>query len=353
MVKMLLNGGKIFDGERFFDGDILIENGEIAGIGTVSTTDAMVYDVSDCIISTGLIDIHTHLSEMGNNSFGFPADMATIPFGVTYAVDACTEWADVKILEKLCAKTLLFIPARLKGGALNCEEIEKKLSFYGDRAIGLKVCFDEQANNGITYEILRFICEFAHKKNVKVMVHCSYSATPMIDIVELLNEGDILTHCYHGSYHTIDENDYIAYKKAKEKGVIIDAGMAGGVHTDFAVLKQALTRGYFPDTISSDITKVSAYMRGGIYGLPMCMSIMKTLGMEERKIFKAVTKNAATAIGKKEWAQMQVGVPATLSVLKWEDTNIDITDKAGNSVVSEKGYICKMTVKDGKILYRN
>ena len=353
MGEILLKAGKIFDGEKFFDGDVLIENGIVSAIGEISKPSATIFDVSGCIISSGLIDIHTHFSETGNKQFGFPADMATIPFGVLYAVDACAEHTDVANLDKLCVETAVLIPIQLQGETLNYEKMQKRLGLYGNRAIGVKVYFDESLKNGTTKEHLRLACRFARERNLKVMVHCSYSATPMADIVELLGKGDIITHAYHGGYHTIDENDYIAYKKAKEKGVIIDAGMAGGVHTDFAILQKAIENGYIPDIISSDITKFSAYMRGGIYGLPMCMSIVRLCGMKEIDIFKAITINPAKAVHKEEWFGLRVGAKATLSVIEWGDTQIAICDRAGNSLASKKGYVCRMTVKNGQIIYRN
>ena len=346
--KILLKGSKIFNGERFLNGDILIENGNIVAIGQLEDREALIINCTDCIVSTGLIDIHTHFLEMGNRKFGFPADMATIPFGVTYAVDA-----NLDIIDDLCVVTKVFIPLSVKGETLDFETMEQRLSLYGERVIGVKVYFDESLKNGTTKEHLRLACEFARGRNLRIMVHCSYSATPMLDIVELLNQGDILTHCYHGAYNTIDENDYIAYKKAKAKGVIIDAGMAGGVHTDFEILRLAIEKGYIPDTLSSDITKFSAYMRGGIFGLPMCMSIMKSLGMDETKIFQAVTVNAAKAVGQETWWNLQIGAKATLSVMKYDNVDIDITDRAGHRIQMKKGYVCKMTVKNGQILYRN
>ena len=353
MAQILLKNGKIFDGEEFIGKDLLIENDKIVAIDTcIESENAIKIDCSDCIISSGLIDIHTHFSESGNKQFGFPADMATVPFGVLYAVDACAEDTDTAYLDKLCVETAVLIPISIQGEALNYEKMQKRLESYGDKAIGVKVYFDESLKNGTTKEHLRLACKFARERSLKVMVHCSHSATPMLDIVEILAKGDIITHAYHGGYHTIDDNDYIAYKKAKEKGVIIDAGMAGGVHTDFEILRKAIEGGYIPDTISSDITCFSAYMRGGVYGLPMCMSIAYLCGMKEKDIFKSVTVNAAKAVNKVNWCSLRVGANATLSVIKWADTQIAIQDKAGNSLISEKGYVCKMAAKNGQILFR-
>lgn len=354
MAKILFKAGKIFDGEEFFDSDLLIENDKITAINTcIENEDTMEIDCSDCIISSGLIDIHTHLSEMGNKSFGFPADMSTIPFGVTYAVDACAENTVISNLDRLCVQTAVFIPMMLKGDSLDYEKMQERISLYGERVVGVKVYFDESLKNGTTEKHFRLACAFARENNLKVMVHCSYSPVEMEKIVDILHSGDIITHAYHGVYHTINENNYVAYKKAKEKGVIIDAGMAGGVHTDFEILRKAIESGYIPDVISSDITKFSAYVRGGVYGLPMCMSIARLCGMKEENIFKSVTLNAAKAVNKEMWFGLQVGAVATLSVMKWTDTQIAIQDRAGNSLTSEKGYVCRMTVKNGQIIYRN
>ena len=76
-------------------------------------------------------------------------------------------------------------------------------------------------------------------------------------------------------------------------------------------------------------------------------------GMKEKDVFKAVTINATKAVDKEEWFGLRVGAKATLSVMEWGDTQIDIFDRAGNSLTSKKGYLCRMTVKNGQILYRN
>lgn len=352
MQKIALVGGKIFNGETFIEEDLLIQNGKIAAIGEIDKQNAIEIDCSGCILSSGLVDIHTHLSEMGNADFGFPADMATIPFGVTYAVDVCAVHSNEEVLRKLCVETKVFIPVDIIGETLDYERMEKRISLYGDRAIGLKVFFDINQYPFITAEHLRLACVFARQKGLLIMVHSTGSPISMAEIVEILRPGDILSHVYHGGKYTVEENDYKAYKLAKEKGVVLDAGMAGGVHTDFEVLRRAIEREYIPDTISSDITKASAYVRGGIYGLPMCMSIMKAFGMEEEKIFQAVTKNAAKAVGQDAWYRLKVGSQATISVTKYDSERIDIMDRAGNRISTQQGYTCKLTIKNGQIIYR-
>ena len=352
MQKIALIGGKIFDGENFMEADLLVQDGKIVAMGEIERRNAIEIDCTGCIISSGLVDIHTHLLEMGNMDFGFPADMATIPFGVMYAVDVCAVHSNEEILRKLCVETKVFIPVDIMGRTLDYERIEKRIALYGDRAIGVKVFFDKNQYPSITADHLRLACAVAREKGLLVMVHSTGSPIPMAEIVEILSSGDILSHVYHGGEYTVEENDYKAYKLAKEKGVVLDAGMAGGVHTDFKVLEKALKNGYIPDTISSDITKASAYIRGGVYGLPMCMSIMKSFGMEEEKVFQAVTKNAAKAVGQDIWYGLKVGNQATMSVMKYDYEPINMMDRAGNCISIQQGYTCKLTIKNGQIIYR-
>lgn len=352
MNKILLKNGKIFDGEKFFNADLLIEDGKIVNIGKDLQPSELNIDVTGNIISSGLIDIHTHLSEMGSLAFGFPSDMATIPFGVTRAVDACAEYSNPDVLDYINVDIKAFIPLQIKGDGIDLNEMEKRLAHYKDRSLGVKVFFDKEQFDYITKTHLRLACEFAQEKGLKVMVHSTGSETPMIEIVELLNEGDILTHAYHGGNNSIVKDDYSAYKLAKEKRVIIDVGMAGGVHTDFKILRSGIENGYVPDTISSDITKFSAYIRGGVYGLTSCMSILKVLGLKEEEIFKAVTINPAKLVLNSDSAKIRVGANATLSVLSWEENKIDLTDRWGNNLKTDKSYVNKMTIKNGQIIYR-
>lgn len=353
MAKILLKDGRVFDGEKFINANLLIENNVISAIGNIDEDNAIIIDCTDSIITSGLVDIHTHFSEMGNKQFGYPAEMSTIPFGVTYAVDGCALHTNTAVLDNLLVETKVFVPIFVQDGDINYTALEQILQSYGDRALGIKIYFDASQNNGTTEAVFKKACAYAKKNGLKVMVHCSYSPISMEKIVDVLGPGDIVTHAYHGGCSAIYENDYIAYKKAKEKGVIIDAGMAGGGHTDFKVFKNAIQCGCIPDVISTDITKFSAYIRGGIYGLPMCMSIARLSGMAEKDVFKAVTINAAKAVNSEEdWFKIKVNDIATLSVLKWCENKIDTLDKEQNRLESSHGYVCKLTIKNGQIIYR-
>ena len=356
MARILLKNGKIFDGNEFLSGDVLIEEGKIAAIGqTHPEIDAqtVVIDAEGCAVCPALVDIHVHYNEISGDPFGFPALLASVPFGVTAAVDACASLPAEKSAA-LPIETAALVPICMKDGRLDFAEMEKRLLSYGDRALGVKIYFDVAQSVYPSANEIAEISAFTKARGLLTMVHCTDSPVPMKDIVAALSEGDILTHAYHGAPHSIEEEDYAAYRLAKKKGVVIDAGMAGGVHTDFEVLGRALEKGFYPDTVSTDITRFSAYMRGGIYGLPMCMSIYRALGMPEEKLFAAVTASAARAAKREgKWGALSIGGRADLSVLSYGAAAIDISDRAKHRLTLSQGYTCRLTVKNGQILYRN
>ena len=107
------------------------------------------------------------------------------------------------------------------------------------------------------------------------------------------------------------------------------------------------------DTISTDITKFSAYKRGGRYGMTMCMSIAKTLGMDEESVFRAVTSAPAKVLKKEdEWGYLKEGRQADVAVFDYTSEGFNLTDKAGNHIESESGYRCVLTLVNGEVVYR-
>lgn len=67
-MKTLVTGGRIVNEGRVFDGDILIEDGDIAGIGhglLAADTDADIIDARGCYVLPGVIDDHVHFREPG------------------------------------------------------------------------------------------------------------------------------------------------------------------------------------------------------------------------------------------------------------------------------------------------
>ena len=354
MPRILIKNGKVWDGECFYYADVLTDHGKIIEIAQNIDADAdFLFKAKNKIVSAGLVDAHVHMRGISPTQFGIQAEMSCIPFGVTAAVDASGGYGDKSLLDTFMLKTLVFVSAVFKDNKAYFENAEKMLEKYGERAVGIKVYFDTEISEVKDIKPLREVVEFAERNNVMVMVHSSNSPVSMPELLSSLRNGDILTHAYHGGRNNVSEDNYECIKQAKERGVVIDAGFAGHVHTDFKIFEEAITCGVIPDIISTDITKASAYKRGGRYGMTMCMSIAKALGMKEEDIFRAVTSSPAKAFCKeKEWGYLRVGGCADIAVFDYTDEGFDLTDKEGNRIASENGYRCILTVADGEVVYK-
>lgn len=353
MSKILIKNGKVWDGERFYFADVLTDNEKISKIADkIDEAAEFEYDASGKIVSAGLVDIHVHMKGIASEKFGVEPNMSSFPFGVTAVNDAGSAYGDRALLDSFAVKNAVFVGVDVRDNHANFTVTEKLLKKYGDKAIGVKVYFDTALTEVSDIAPLKEICDYAKSRNLKVMVHCSNSPTSMAEIVDTLSAGDILTHIYHGGENSCTENDFEAFKLAKQKGVVMDAGFAGYVHTDFCNFKKAIKCGFLPDTISTDITRLSAYTRGGRYGMTMCMNIAKTVGMSEENIFRVITSTPAKVLGKEnEWGHLKEGRCADIAVFDYTNEGFDLTDNAENQLKSDMGYRCILTIADGQVVY--
>ena len=317
MAKILIKNGRIWNGEVFLHADVLTDKDKISKIEpNISENADFVYDASGKTVSAGLVDAHVHMRGISTDKFGIQAEMGCFPFGVTSAADASGEQGTKALLDSFMLKNVVFAKVRIKSNRADFTLAEETLSRFGDKTVGMKVYFDTTMSEVSDITPLRQACDLAHERGLRIMVHSSNSPVSMAELLAVLEKGDILTHAFHGGKHDASEDSFESMRQAQTRGVVIDVGMAGHVHTDFGVFSKALQHGIVPDVISTDITKLSAYTRGGRYGMTMCMNIAKTLGMREEDIFRAVTSNASKALGKSnEWGYLTVGRCADLAVL--------------------------------------
>lgn len=369
MSSFCITGGRIWDGSRFMEGNLFWDDGgriqvlgdvaspgkaepltETGALGKAAPRADYVFDAAGALVCPGLVDVHTHFKGISTDLYGMQAEMACFPFGVTAAADCGAEFGSRKELDNMMVKNVVFAAVPIRNNTADLTAAEENVQKFGDKTIGLKVYFDHEVADTAP---LKQVCQYARRLGLKVMVHCSdQSSVSMADTLNVLSKGDILTHMYHGGPCCGAVDDFSSLQKARERGIILDTGCAGYVHTDFAVLKKAVEQGVLPDTISSDITKLSAYVRGGRYGLTLCMSMFKTLGVPEEKILRAVTLDAAAALGQ-NWGHLSVGGPADITVLRYGNQPYSLTDREGNTMEDRKGYECVLTVSGGQIVYRS
>jgi len=351
MGTILIKNGRIWNGHEFFYGDLFLENDRVAEIAPEITCKATyTYDAAGKTVTPGLVDSHVHLWGISPDKYGTP-ESTCFPFGVTAAVEAGATKGTKERLDAMMLKTGVFVNTWIRDNQWDIPRTEALLDQLGESVLGIKVYFSEP--NVQDTAPLAEVCRYAREKNLMVMVHCTDSPRPMAEILQTLSPGDILTHAFHGGQNHAAEDGFASLKAAQNRGVVIDAGFAGHVHTDFAVLKSAVEQGVVPDIISTDITKGSAFKRGGRYGLTMCMTMAKAVGYSEEAIFRAVTSTPAKVFHKEEWGCLKPGGKADVAVLDYRAEGFCLTDKAGNTLESKDGYRCVLTTSNGEVVYRD
>lgn len=352
---LLIRGGQVWDGQRFFEADILTEDDRVVEIGPgLSANATFSFDAKGMIVSAGLVDGHAHLRGAAMPIYGIQAEAATFPFGVTAANEAGAVTGDKTVLEHLMVRSCAFILTEFWENRPDLAKTETLLSLFGDRVAGVKAIFDNSDGQVTSLGPLEEVCRFAHERGLRMMVHCTNSPVPMAGFLPLMQKGDILTHTYHGGRHSAAEDGFAALREARRRGVILDAAMAGYMHIDYPLYEDAIREGIGPDVISTDITRNGAYIRGGRYGLTMCMSISRTLGMTQEAVFRAVTSNPAKALGRENrWGALKVGGIADIAVIKEVQEPFRLTDRAGHTVKNDRSYRCALTVCRGDVVYKD
>ena len=113
---------------------------------------------------------------------------------------------------------------------------------------------------------------------------------------------------------------------------------------------RAFRDGFFPDIISSDLSQLS-FNRAPGYGFAYMLSELLSLGMPQDEVFRRVTVTASRLIGG-DGLFLAEGRTADLAVLDVEDHSFRMKDRYGNLAQGTRMLFPRMTVRNGRIVYR-
>jgi len=377
----VIQNGRVFDSAVgcFKSQTLFIKDGILHPAPEEDYDVANVIDAAGKYVTPGLIDEHAHLNLYGT-IIGANADTVCIPNCVTTACDGGSCGASNFIqfynsnIVRYEPEVLSYLNVSTFGNKSLCihEEdhdpddfredlIGEMFRRYSQTLRGLKVrmCKGTLGNYGMAplYRALG-ISEGLQKKGFHCPVVVHYDNLPdNVSVQELfgsLRRGDIVAHVYQTKAETIfDEKSRIkrAVLDARERGVLMD-DCHGRVHWSFPNLKSALSQGFFPDLISSDLVRVSEYVRPG-FSLPYAMSVLSAAGATPEAILKAVTSNPAAALGIADHAgSLRPGFPADIAVLDLLETDQIFTDFYGNQQKGDLLFVPLLTMKNGRVAYR-
>jgi dihydroorotase len=224
------------------------------------------------------------------------------------------------------------------------ETVEKNLEYI----VGIKV----RAYTGLKDTLaLQKARELADAVNLPIMVHLAPPPLEFNQILPFLQEGDILTHIYHGGEGSLlDNNGKVKdeYWEAKNKGILMDVGL-DRLHGDLNIMQAGLDQGFEPDFISTDLSTVN--MRHITFDLPTTVSRFLALGMPLETALQKRTYAPANKLGKLDqiWV-LQVGMDADLAIISLIEGEEQFEDIFGHSERGTCKIAPELTISKGKVL---
>jgi dihydroorotase len=191
----------------------------------------------------------------------------------------------------------------------------------------------------------------ARESGTWLMVHIGESPMPIPEMLELMEPGDCITHCFKGGGERILDNSNVVFdavKAASDRGVIFDVGHGFGSF-QWEVCEAALEQGLEPTTISTDLHVKN--LQGPVYDMPTTMSKFLHLGVPlDRVIDMSTTRPAAALNQSDELGTLRVGTRADIALLEKREGEFILTDSYQSKRTGKELLIAAATVRRGKIV---
>ncbi|HYL54267.1 MAG TPA: dihydroorotase [Gemmatimonadales bacterium] len=193
---LLLRGGRVIDPGRNLDepADVLIQDGKIAAVGRgMGAPDGTeVRDVRDHVVAPGLVDVHVHLREPGNE------DVETVATGARAAAAGgftavCAMPNTDPVTDNQAAVGFIVRQSVRAGltrvypiGAISVGQKGERLSEFGEMVGAGAVAVSDDGRPVVSSHLMRTALEYARTFDIPVADHCE---EPTLAVGGVMHEG--------------------------------------------------------------------------------------------------------------------------------------------------------------------
>ena len=370
---ILIRGGEVIDPSQNLRGirDLAVQDGRIVAMSE-SLAEAKathLIDARGLYVMPGLIDLHVHVYRHG--LLGLDADELCAAGGVTTMLDTGSAGSNnfdgfrrddidryktevLALVNLSCIGLVAYHLGELMDRRYaDPEGVVRTLEKHSDVAIGVKI----RAGSHIIgsgeqgWANFRDAVKAARDSNTWLMVHIGESPMSIPEMLEHLEPGDCITHCFKGgSTRVLDKDDqvYAAVREAAERGVIFDVGHGYGSF-QWEVAEAAVQQGFEGSTISTDLHTLNVH--GPVYDMPATMSKFLMMGVPLERVVEMSTTRPAQVLNRAdELGTLKIGTVADIAVLERHEGEFVFTDSYQQTRTGNELLRAAATVRRGEIV---
>lgn len=361
---LVIKGGHVIDPAGGIDGpmDVAIA-GRVIGAVQPDIPESQARDVvrvPGWYVTPGLIDLHAHC--YGFSGAMFPDELC-FPYGVTTMVDCGgAGWRTFDdfnrtVIQRTPVRVFALLNIVGQGmqgdieqdvSDMDAEKTAETALRRRDIIVGIKVAHFQ----GPAWESIDRGVQAAELSGTFCLVDQNAKPTRTFEqMLQRLRPGDGTTHCYGHGKPMIGNDGKVkpAYFEARKRGVKFDVGH-GNNSFSFSMAVPALAQGFPPDTISTDLHRMSLLTSRAT--MTEVMSKFLAMGMPMAEVVRLSTVAPAAWIGRTDLGHLTPGAPADVAILDFVKRPCGLADSGptGYRIMKAEGrLLAQVTIKDGVV----
>jgi len=369
---LLIRGARVIDPAQNIDGihDIAVKDGRIVGVSDYAgdTADRII-DAQGLTASPGWIDLHVHVFDGAVSSGGVDADtQAGIATGVTTVVDAGSSGAGTwkafreYVVERSQTRVYAYLNVSLmpsrgprhgswdnfsQGTTIQLAEAEAASGL----CLGIKVLASQRHCGNLGIIPMQLARQASRLSGTGLMVHLGEAPPIIEDVLELMDEGDILTHCWKGVYGGLlgrDNKPLPETWAAVERGVKFDIAH-GQSSFSYDTARYAMDAGLPVHAISTDIH--GGNVKGPVYNMATTMAKFLHLGFDLPEVIRLSTLSPAQLMHKDhEVGSLEPGRRADITIFHLVEGKFPLTDAERKTEIADRNFVVDYTVLGGAVV---